>query len=352
MKASEQDIKCLESLYAGTKAYQGELHDHGATGGTSDGHNTLDEWKEELAALEMDFATIVDHRQVRHMYLPEWDKSIFIGGTEPGTRIEDGKGENNALHYNMLFADPEPLEELLEDFTEYEFTGGPEGHFIYPRFTRERFCHLVNRVFDKGGFFVHPHPTSVMISDDPLDYWFRDGMGLEVFYTYHDEPGGERSQANYQLWRQVLALGKRVYATAGNDEHRLPKDKALTTIYARKKDSHAFIAQLRAGNITCGGVGVRMCVGDTKMGGSCSFAGKRLVLSVGDFHRSLRHPDHTYRVVLLSDEGEALSREIRCDETTYFALDADDTKKFYRAEIYDNTQDFPIALGNPIWNEQ
>lgn len=352
MKAEKRDIARLDSLYRGQMPCYGELHDHAATGGTSDGHCTLEEWKENLEALDMDFATIVDHRQVRHMYLPEWDDGVFIGGTEPGTRISDGKGEKNSLHYNMLFADPKPLEELLEEFDEYEFTGGPEGHFIYPRFTRERFCHLVDRVLEKGGFFVHPHPKSVMISDDPLDYWFRDETGLEVFYTFHEEPGGEKSRVNYQLWTQLLALGKRVFATAGNDEHRKASDKALTTIYAEQKNSRAYLPKLRKGDFTCGGVGVRMCVGDTPMGGKCDFTGQRLVLSVGDFHRSLCHPDRTYRVVLLSDTGEVFGREISCGETAYFAIDADSTKKFYRAEVYDCAADFPIALGNPIWNEQ
>lgn len=352
MIAQEKDIQLLETLYAGKQPYYGELHDHAATGGTSDGNNTLTEWKQELAALSMDFATIVDHRQVRHMYLPEWDNSIFIGGTEPGTRITDGKGEKNGLHYNMIFAEPGPLEELLEEFTEFEFTGGQEGHFRYPGFTRERFCQLVDMVFAKGGFFVHPHPTDMMISDDPLDYWFRDGMGLEVFYTFHEDISGERTAKNYRLWTRLLALGKRVYATAGNDEHRLPKDKALTTVYSPKKDSHAYVETLRTGNFVCGGVGVRMCVGDTPMGGKTAFSGKRLVLSVGQFHRSLHDPDHTYRVDLLDDTGVVFSRKLGCEETAHFAIDTDPAKRFYRAEVFDITRDLRIAIGNPIWNEQ
>lgn len=350
MKAEQKDIQLLETVYEGMKAYHGELHDHGSTGGTSDGHNTLDEWKAELEALAMDFGTIVDHKQVRHMYLPEWDSSIFIGGTEPGTRITDGKGENNGLHYNMLFAEPKPLEKLLEEFEEYQFEGGAEGHFRYPGFTRERFCQLVNAVFEKGGFFVHPHPTDVMKSEDPLDYWFRDGMGLEVFYTFHEDIAGDRTARNYKLWTTLLALGKRVYATAGNDEHRLPKDKALTTIHAPQKHSTAYIEQLRAGNFVCGGVGIRMCVGETPMGGETAFAGKRLVLSAGDFHRAFAAPDHSYRLVLLSDVGEVCAVDLDCRETAYLAVDTDPTVKFYRAEVFDTTLNLRIAIGNPIWN--
>lgn len=350
MKAENADLQLLEALYEGKKPYYGELHDHAATGGTSDGHNTLEEWKQELAALSMDFATIVDHRQVRHMYLPEWDDSIFIGGTEPGTLIRDLECENNRLHYNMIFSRPQPLEELLTEFEEFQFEGGQEGHFRYPGFTRERFCRLVDRVLEKGGFFVHPHPADVMVSEDPLDYWFRDEVGMEVFYTFHEDISGERTAKNYRLWTQLLELGKRVYATAGNDEHRLPKDKALTTIYAPEKKSSAFVETLRTGNFVCGGVGIRMCVGDTVMGGKTDFAGKRLVLSVGQFHKSLVDPTHSYRMVLLDDTGEVCGREIDPSETAYLACNADSSKKFYRAEVFDTTKSLRIAIGNPIWN--
>ena len=78
---TEQEITRLENLYRGCRAYHGELHDHSASGGTSDGKCTLAEWTEEMAKLHMDFAAILDHRQVRHMYLPEWKDGLFIGGS-------------------------------------------------------------------------------------------------------------------------------------------------------------------------------------------------------------------------------------------------------------------------------
>lgn len=350
MNTTQKDIRQLDELYAGEKPYQGELHDHADTGGTSDGHYTLQQWKQALEELQMDFATILDHKQVRHMYLPEWDNSIFIGGTEPGTKITDDEIESSFLHYNMLFARPGQLEQLLDAFPEFKFEGGQEGHFVYPGFTRARFTELVDKVTELGGFFVHPHPTSKMKSDDPLDYWFRDRTGLEVFYTFNEELGGPKCQQNYRLWTELLLRGKQLFATAGHDGHSAPKDDALTTIYSPEKSSRAYIDKLRAGNFVCGGVGIRMCVGDTPMGGQTDFSGKRLVLSVGDFHRSLFHPEHTYRVELWDDTGLILSQEISGSETAYVAVDANPTKKFYRAEVYDNEKDFPIALGNPIWN--
>ena len=350
MKAAQKDIALLEALYEGRKPYFGELHDHAATGGTSDGKLPLEGWKTALAELEMDFATIVDHKQVRHMYLPEWDAAIFIGGTEPGTKITDDEIENSIIHYNMLFAKPQQLEQLLEAFPEFQFEGGPEGHFGYPGFTRARFTELVDKVTELGGFFVHPHPKSKMKSDNPADYWFRDETGLEVLYTFYQEPGSERCWQNFELWKDLLALGKRVYATAGNDEHNVPKDKALTTIYSPKKHSESYVQQLRKGDFVCGGVGIKMCIGQTTMGGCTAFAGKRLVLSVDKLHKSLLDPEHTYRVELLDDTGVVLQQAFSAGEEIYLAVDADPEKKFYRAEVYDNEKPFPIALGNPIWN--
>ena len=124
MEVTKKDTERLESLYAGRKPCYGELHDHAATGGTSDGKLPLEGWKEALAELQMDFATIVDHKQVRHMYLPEWDEAVFIGGTEPGTKIMDDEIENSIIHYNMLFACPQQLEQLLEAFPEFLFEFG------------------------------------------------------------------------------------------------------------------------------------------------------------------------------------------------------------------------------------
>ena len=67
MNATEQDILYLEELYQNRNPYHGELHDHALTGGTSDGKRNLDHWKGAMEAYRMDFAAILDHKQVRHM---------------------------------------------------------------------------------------------------------------------------------------------------------------------------------------------------------------------------------------------------------------------------------------------
>lgn len=354
MQISNEEIKHLESLYANRKPFHGELHDHANTGGTSDGKRTLSHWIGALEALKMDFAAILDHKQVRHMYEPEWEDGLFLCGTEPSARIVDSKAEHNEVHYNMLFDSPKPLEDLLEAFPEYRFTGGREGHFIYPQFTRERFCRLIDSVKEKGGLFVHPHPKQLMRSDDPLEYWFRDWTGMEVFYRdYRDlRPGKEYTAANYALWTTLLAMGKRIWCCAGGDGHAVCSDKALTTLYAEERTNASMMKALRVGDFTCGAVGVRMCIGNTVCGGACEIPQQRLLICISDFHESVHIKGHTYRVDVLNSEGPVCSKELSykdCKQPQYLALDTTDSD-FYRVEVVDLTSNVRIALGNPIWN--
>ena len=349
MHATEQDILMLSALYEGRKLYFGDLHNHAATGGTSDGKRSLEHWKGALEALKMDFAAILDHRQVRHMYLPEWEDGLFLCGTEPGTKISDSAAEDPQMHYNMLFPSSKELEALLENHpVKYEFTGGEEGHFKYHSFTREEFCELIDEVKARGGFFVHPHPKQCMRSDDPMDYWFRDETGIEVFYY---DMRHQWSEENYALWLELLKAGKRVWACAGEDGHACARDTALTAIYAAEKSSAGFLKHLRVGDFVCGSVAMKMCVGDTVMGGSCDFTGKRLVLAIEDFHKSVKNTEHRYRVDILTDRGVVESKEISCTEPAVLALDVQD-HAFYRAEVFDATQNLRIAIGNPIWNNK
>jgi len=345
MTASAEKDRLL-NLYQNCRVYHGELHDHSASGGTSDGRCPLSDWRVRMADLKMDFATILDHRQIRHMYLPEWEDGLFIPGTEPGTAISDSGAARPEMHYNLLLPDRDLLEGLLNEFPEYEFTGGVEGHFIYPRFTRERFGQLIDAIKARGGFFVHPHPKQVMVSDDPLDYWFRDETGIEVFYMDMDS---EHTRANYPLWVELLKAGKRVWACAGGDKHCQADVGALTTIYAEECSSKAFLSHLRVGDFTCGPVGVRMCIGDTKTGGKCSFDGQTLTVCVSDFHESVSFPDHEYRLDVLNEQGRVFSAPVSSEEETFVSLAAEPCA-FYRAEVFDVTRNLRIAIGNPIWN--
>ena len=359
--AVREEVLKLNGLYAQLQPYYGELHDHAATGGTSDGKQTLAVWKEEMEKLEMDFATIVDHRQSLHMYLEDWDNSIFIGGSEAAGTIKDRKGVY--LHYNMIVSDPKGLEAVVSAFPEYNYrewteedragTGG-QWHFDYPSFNAERFSQVCEAVYANGGFvsLVHPKADGYIDSTNPADAYFYDGTGIEVFYTYHSTRDGFITKRNYDLWTGMLKAGYKVYATAGNDEHNMPSDKAVSVIYSSERDAGAWVEQLRNGQFIAGGVGIRSAMGDTLMGGTTPFVDQQLIFSVGDFHKSLYDPTHTYRVDVMDQNGAVFSEEFSCTETAYFAMDADASANYYYIEVYDVTADSLIAIGNPIWNEK
>ena len=159
---------------------------------------------------------------------------------------------------------------------------------------------------------------------------------------------------NYELWTTLLAMGKRIWACAGGDWHSVCCDKALTTVYAAERTNAAMLGPLRVGDFTCGGVGVRMCIGNTVSGGQCDLEKKRLVVCVSDFHPSLYIKGHTYRVDILDDKGVTASKEFSYAEAAQPVYLAIDTAKsgFYRAEVFDVTSDYRIAIGNPIWQER
>lgn len=360
-----QDVLQLNSLYAGLQPYYGELHDHAETYGTSDGKQTLDVWKSELSRLKMDFATIVDHKQSSHMYLDEWDNSIFIGGSEAATKITDRTGVN--LHYNMIFSDPKGLETVVSTFPEYKWQYYPEDytgtnaeklaggwHFSYPNFTAARFTEVCQAVYDNGGFvaIVHPKSSGYISSKNVEDAYFMDGIGMEVFYTIYSNRDGYKTKANHKLWTDMMKAGYKVYATAGNDEHDMPSDKACSVIYAAERSADAWVKQLRKGQFVAGGVGVRSCMGDTMMGGTTAFEGKRFSFSVGAFHNSLYDPTHTYRADVWDQNGIVFTQELDCTKTTYMAFDANNDSNYYYVEIFDVTDNSMIAIGNPIWNEK
>jgi len=161
----------------------------------------------------------------------------------------------------------------------------------------------------------------------------------------------QQNQDALKLWTDLLALGRKVYATSGSDSHSMSNVISLTTVWSEKQDAATYLSHVKKGDFTAGPVGIRMCVGDTPTGGTTSFAGKRLVVSVSEFHSIACMPGHTYRIDLYSDTGLVISQEISSSGVSYIALDADPTAKFYRAEVYDVTSNYQVAIGNPIWNE-
>ena len=358
--ASEAEISQLEALYEGRTHFQGDLHNHSNSGGRSDGKVELRVWPAlVMEPKQMDFAVIADHKQSSHMRLEEWDATKYIGGTEAATTILEDHLDQGGMHYNIIFNDPDVLDEFLKANPEYKF--GPDSEnpgqntFKYAKFSAARFREVVQDILDRGGFFtnVHPNFPSYLKSDDPLDYWYGDYTGYEVM------TGGSKGYnlsnpnnlAAYQTWVAMLNLDKIVFATFGSDNHRYSDEACFSTIYADEKQNDNLLSYVRKGDFTAGPVGVRMAIGDVTTGGKTAFVGKRLVISVGDFHPLAVKKDHQYRLDVYNENGLVFSQEFDNAETVYFALDAEDCK-YYRADVYDVTEDYIFAVGNPIWNQK
>ncbi|MBQ4037787.1 MAG: hypothetical protein IJC84_06650 [Clostridia bacterium] len=354
MKATKQEISRIDRLYGERQPFFGELHDHSVIG---DGKCTLAQWRQGMEEKGIDFATIVDHRIVEHMYHHDFIDGLFLGGTEPATRILDMPGEiafDGKMHYNMIHHDPEAIRTIYKEFEEYKYAGGikDKACYPYPRFTRERFKMIVDRLYELGGFLVHPHPSSKMKSDDPTDYWFIDGMGIEIRNTYQHDRFEWQRQKDYEVWTNLLKAGKRVFATFGCDEHDVPSDRNLNTLYATRRSSKCYLDVLKSGDFNTGAVGIQMCVGETTMGGKTSFEGQRLIVRVGDFHRSVLKQAPTLRLELYAGEKRIYKAPVPLGETKYFAFDLKADAPYVRVELRDSANGgYLIAAGNPIWNE-
>ena len=158
----------------------------------------------------------------------------------------------------------------------------------------------------------------------------------------------------YQFWNEMLRLNKRVFATIGDDNHRLSDLSSMTTIYATEKTPQTFVDHAREGDMTAGPVGIRMSLGETITGGIASFEGGRLVLAVGDIHEGFYNEEkragHKYGVELYNDSGILFATEIDPTQMNYFAIDTDASQMYYRAVVVDLTTGERIAVGNPIFN--
>ena len=430
--ADTADKTALDASYADLVVKYGEMHNHTSAGLTADGRRTLAQWKDRMVQLNMSFATIVDHKQVAHMYHKDWQTEptedypvVFVGGSEPQTGVTElNKATQGNMHYNMITGDPEKLVELVKqmenltgknfysegapyseanwgangtnnknkDFvwSDYNEPDGMLDRIFYADWTKTEFDTMVKNFYDTGSLIVEVHPDypSYIKSEDPLDYCFAGdagsatsaAMGFEIHTgNYGYMPSRTYNEKAYQLWLDMLEAGKKVYATYGDDGHRLPTAVALTTAYAPDDANAAYYMQLmHDGNFAPGWVGIRMIVGDTQMGGTAdSFDGQRLVFSIGDMYQANDYsrlyldksqkvqtmdwepgydPTCTYTVRLYDDSGLLQESVVNPgdDEMDYFAIDADPTAKFYRVEVWvenaDGSVRYRCGVGNPIWN--
>lgn len=345
--SKDRSFAMLDKLYEGMHPYYGDLHIHTNSGGKSDGAVEIGKWPEMMRELSVDFAAVVDHRQIRHMFIPEWDDKIFICGTEPGTHIIEGlsAARDDTMHYNMLFEHKNDLEKVLEAFPEFEFTGGIDGVFKYPRFKKQRLVEIASFVRSIGGCFVHAHPKQLMASVDPLDYYFGEKTIIETIYG---DLQSYSTLMNYRLWCDLLALGKKVYASAGSDSHTIAFNTAVSTVYSSKKEGSSFECKVYEGDFTAGPAGVKMCIGDAKMGSEVSFKQDlRLQIRVGDFFPPAVS-ESALSLNVYTDKGLAYTSPIYAGRE--FGIEMKVEKRaFYRVEIFNNSDNHIMALGNPIW---
>lgn len=354
MEAACAGFQALDAIYEGTKAYYGDLHVHTACGGTSDGAYPMDKWPAKMDEMKLDFAAVVDHRQMRGFFLPEWDEERFIIGTEPGTAFLDlnaCRHGQRSVHYNMLFPHKYGLAMVLANFPEFEFHGDElTGTFKYPHFTKARFSELTRYVQSIGGMMVHPHPKTMLSSDDPLDYYFGEHMYLETLYEGYMT---HESFKNYDLWVKLLALGKHVYTACGSDTHGDVSNRVVATFYTREKSGKAFFDQMHSGDFTAGAVGMKMGIFNNSMcypmGSEIAYEeGQMLLLRLDDFYEPAWKPNTAYELRIYTDQGLAYASIYNGKFPQAVALKVQ-KRLFYRAEVMDLTHGYRVAIGNPIW---
>lgn len=342
------DFSALDEYYADCNAYYGDLHTHSDSGGTSDGKTPLADWTAKMDALGMDFAIMVDHRQMRGFFLPEWDETRFVYGTEPGASFSDLTHlANNTFHYNMIFPHKYGLAMVLANFPEFEFRGDElTGKFRYPSFTKERFSELNDYIRSIGGMLVHAHPKLLLASNDPLDYYVGEHSYLETIVNSYTAHGAFRA---CDLWDQVLKTGKHMYASGGSDTHGAVTNACPATFYTKERFHKAFVDRMYVGDFTVGGVGIRMMIDGQPMGSELTYRkGMRLTLRVGDFHSATWKADTAYELQVLTDQGVAYSALFNGKQEQALSLAVED-RMYYRVEIWDRTHGYRVAVSNPIW---
>ena len=341
------DLAPLDRLYAGRTVMYGDFHCHSNSGGTSDGQTPLANYVPDMDQLGLDFAAIVDHRQMRHFFLPEWDESRLICGTEPGCMLTDGERPwyERKMDYTMIFPDKTGLARVMEAFPQFKYTGGTQGTYVYAPHTRRELRQLGEFIYSIGGLLSHAHPKQLMVSEDPLDYYFGEHVAIE---TVHGHPGSLATKLNHRLWVDLLQLGKRVRTHGSSDSHGPVSNVGLTTVYCEKRFSTDIFNTVRAGDCTAGAVGIQMSIDDAPMGSVTEYAaGKTLFVRVGDFHRDHRPENTVYSLRVYTDRGLAWAKEF-AGEDMAVALPVQ-ARKFYRVEVWNESDDHVVALSNPIW---
>ncbi len=346
------DFFALDVRYEGKKAYYGDQHMHTACGGTSDGTYPMNKWVARMNELKIDFAFVVDHRQMRGFFLPEWDTDRFVYGTEPGGSISDLKGRRpgpgtHGFHYNMLFRDKHDLALVLANFPEYKFKGDRlTGKFGYPGFTRARFDELVAYLHSIGAMIVHPHPTAIMSSTEPSDYSFGEYTYFETLYNTYDAVD---SFHNYNMWVRMLNEGLHVYTAGGTDSHGAPSNAVVSTFYCKERTGSAAFDCMKSADYAVGAFGMKMCIDGQPMGSRLAYRdGMKLSLRVDDLFGPEREKNHAYELRVYTDRGLAYAAMFDGKQPQALSLEVQ-KRRYYRAEVFDLSAECRVSVGNPIW---
>jgi len=345
------DFGMLDQVYAGRSIYYGDFHCHSNSGGSSDGKTPIEEYVDGMKAVGLDFAAIVDHRQMRHFFLPCWDETYMICGSEPGTIFQDESKPVYAqkLDYTMIFPDKTGMKKVLDKFSAYEFSGTPEeGSFPFRRMSRQMFLEIGEYIFSIGGLMSHAHPRQMMYSQEPLDYYFGDCVALE---TVHVSADNYATFQNRRLWISLLDSGKRVKTHGSSDSHGPVSNRGLTAVYAPRHYSTDIFNVIRSGDCTAGGVAIQMSIDNAPMGSVTEYApGKTLFVRVAEFHPAHRKDGTVFCLKVYTDKGLAYAREFACHQPQELALPVQ-SRMYYRVEITNESDGCLVALSNPIWME-
>lgn len=321
----------LQQTYDETQQLTGQLHDRVS------GEADLQAWKQQMDTTGIDFVSCLENGQVKYISGENWDSASFIGGVEAQFTV-DGK----KVDANLLFASLEEMEAVLTSGNGFTYSNGA---ITTKTLTGDGFANLIEQVRGAGGvvLMAHPKEQGLIESPDAMDYWFADGMAIDVF-------AGDAFEQNYKLWTDLLTEGKRVWAAASNAG--APNGKAnVLTVYAAEKSAQQIQARLISGDYACGSIGMQMAVGNAHMGASGSFAEQKLALIVDEATPGVLKNGHTYRVDLITKTGVKESWPYN-GRAVMKVMDADVNQAFYRLEVVDETTGQRIALGNPVWNEE
>ncbi len=341
------DFGVLDQLYAGMRCFHGDFHCHSNSGGTSDGQTPLADYVAGLKEKNMDFAAIVDHRQMRHFFLPEWDDQYLICGTEPTCVLDEPDKPQIArkMDYTMIFPDKTGLAKVMERFPQFEYTGGIEGTYKYINHTRAVMEELGEYIYSIGGLMSHAHPKQLMTSNDPLSYYFGDHVALE---TVQGNPAAITTRLNRELWISLLQMGKRVKTHGSSDSHGPVSNRGQTTLYCKNHHSTDIFNTVRSGNCTAGAVGIRMSIDDAPMGSVTKYApGKVLYVRAEDFHCDHRKESTVYTFRVYTDQG--LAYAVEYDGAPIRVALPIQKRAYYRVEIFNESDNHVEALSNPIW---